>query len=234
MRFISPDLDPAALHDAYVKAEPFPHMVIDGFLEDRVATTIADELEAVDIAPWHRDDHQEQVNKRWMDRPERLPATSGEVLRYMNSPDVCQWFSALTGIDDLRSDDEYLGGGVHVSLAGGRLGVHADFNIHPGTKLHRRVNALLFLNREWDPAWNGQLQLWAKNLSQPVETITPDQNRLVVFNITDDAYHGVPERIACPPDRRRLSLALYYYTVDRPDEEKGPFHWASWKLVGRR
>jgi Rps23 Pro-64 3,4-dihydroxylase Tpa1-like proline 4-hydroxylase len=99
--------------------------------------------------------------------------------------------------------------------------------------MHRRVNALLFLNRGWDPQWKGQLELWAQNLSAPVVSIEPEFNRLVVFNITDDAYHGVPDRIVCPPDRRRLSLALYYYTADQPDEEKAPFHWADWKLADR-
>lgn len=231
--FINGGLDPAELNRSYRAAQPFPHIVIDGFLEPAVATSIADELESEDISGWHRDDHQEQVNKRWMDRPERLPPATGAALRRMNSPEVCGWFSRLTGIDSLQADDAYLGGGVHVSLTGGRLGVHADFNLHPQTGLHRRVNALLFLNRGWDPAWNGQLELWTNTLSQPAEIVNPDFNRLVVFSITDDAFHGVPQPLACPPDRRRLSLALYYYTADRPDEEKAPFHWASWQLVDR-
>jgi Rps23 Pro-64 3,4-dihydroxylase Tpa1-like proline 4-hydroxylase len=226
--------DPAALHELYRDAKPFPHAVIDGFLDPESAERTATELEAADIALWHCDDHQEQVNKLWMDRPEQLPQTAGEALRYMNSPEVCGFFSVLTGIPDLQADDAYLGGGVHVSTAGGRLGVHADFNLHPSTGMHRRVNALLFLNRDWDPAWHGQLELWSKDLTHPVVSLDPIFNRLVVFTITDDAFHGVPAPIACPPNRRRLSLALYYYTADRPDEEKAPFHWASWKLVGRR
>jgi len=97
--------------------------------------------------------------------------------------------------------------------------------------MHRRVNALLFLNKDWDPSWNGQLELWARDLSRPVASIEPGFNRLVVFAITDDAFHGVPAVIACPPDRKRFSLALYYYTADRPEEEKAPFHWASWQQV---
>ena len=91
---------------------------------------------------------------------------------------------------------------------------------------------MLFLNREWDSAWNGQLQLWDKDLTRCVRSVDPIFNRLVVFNVTDDSFHGVPDIINCPHDRRRLSLALYYYTDDRPDHEKGPFHWASWKTPG--
>lgn len=69
-------------------------------------------------------------------------------------------------------------------------------------------------------------------MSEPVKSIDPTFNRLVVFSVTDRAFHGVPAVIACPPDRRRISLALYYYTADRPDEEKGPFHWAACQRTG--
>lgn len=228
---INPAHKPEALHQAFVSARPFPHLVVDDFLAPDVAERIVAELDGCDVDTWNRDDHPEQVNKRWMDVPAKLPATTGSTLLEMNSDETCRFFSVLTGIDDLRPDPAYLGGGVHVSLAGGRLGVHADFNLHPQSGMHRRVNALVFLNKDWDPAWHGQLELWSKELSEPVVTVNPDFNRLVVFKITDDAFHGVPTPIECPADRKRFSLALYYYTVDRPEEEKAPFHWASWQLV---
>ncbi len=228
---INPEHDPRVLHEKYAAAVPFPHLVVDDFLEPALAQTVATELEAADISSWNRDDHSEQINKRWMDRPDHLPRSTASTLRFMNSPVACGFFSTLTGIDALQSDDSYLGGGVHVSLTGGRLGVHADFNLHPETGLHRRVNALIFLNRNWDPSWHGQLELWAKDLGEPVVTVEPGFNRLVVFSIRDDAFHGVPTPLACPPDRRRLSLALYYYTADRPEHEKAPFHWAAWQRV---
>jgi hypothetical protein len=220
-------------HERYVAAEPFPHIVLEDFLAPRFAERIVAELNATDIEAWSRDDHPDQVNKRWMADPDRLPTTVGMALRYLNSPEACLFFSELTGIPDLQPDPGYLGGGVHVSLAGGRLGVHADFNLHPKLGLHRRVNALIFLNKDWDPAWNGQLELWARNLEYPVEVVNPDFNRLVAFTITDDAFHGVPQPIACPSDRKRFSLALYYYSAERPDAEKAPFHWASWQQIAR-
>ncbi|HLX89222.1 MAG TPA: 2OG-Fe(II) oxygenase [Acidimicrobiales bacterium] len=207
--------------------------MIDGFLDRDSAEAVARELEATDTTWWHRDDHPDQVAKQWMDDPSRLPPSTAEALRFMNSPSACDFLSVLTGIGDLRPDDSYLGGGVHVTSRGGRLGVHSDFNIHPQSKLHRRVNALLFLNRDWDPLWQGQLELWSKTLDEVSVSVDPNLNRLVVFTITDDAFHGVPTPLACPPDRHRFSLALYYYTADRPEHEKAPFHWAAWQAVAR-
>jgi hypothetical protein len=221
--------DPKMLHDEYASAQPFPHIVLDQFLIPRFAEQIASELEACDIGGWYRNDHVEQVQKRWMDDPERLPKMVGTTLRFMNSRSACEFFSTLTGIPDLQSDPTYLGAGVHVSLTGGRLGVHSDLNVHPDSGMHRRVNALIFLNKGWDPNWHGQLELWARDLNRPVVSVDPDFNRLVVFTITDDAFHGVPTALTCPPNRKRFSLSFYYETVDRPEEEKAPFHWAAWQ-----
>jgi Rps23 Pro-64 3,4-dihydroxylase Tpa1-like proline 4-hydroxylase len=222
--------DPMILHRSYARAEPFPHIVLDDFFVSEFAEEIAAELAACDIDSWLRDDHPDQVSKRTMENPEALPEMTRAALRYMNSEHACRFFSVLTGINDLEPDPTYMGGGVHVSLPGGLLGVHADFNLHPDTGMHRRVNALIFMNKDWDPNWHGQLELWPRDLSEPAVSVNPDFNRLVAFTITDDAFHGVPTPIACPLDRRRFSLALYYYTVDRPDAEKSPFHWASWQF----
>lgn len=135
----------------------------------------------------------------------------------------------LTGIGDLLPDLAFLGGGLHEVLPGGSLEVHADFNLHPSLQLHRRVNALLYLNEGWHEEWGGHLELWARDMSHCEKKIAPVFNRLVVFNITDDAYHGHPHPLACPPDRSRLALALYYYTARRPEHEQAPFHWAAWQ-----
>ncbi len=225
----SSELDPAALHADYAGGRPFPHLVLDNFLVPDLADKVAGELEAADISSWYADDHPEQMHKRWMPEVNRVPPTVARALTYFNSPDALAFFSTLTGIPGLIADPTYLGGGVHVTGRGGRLGVHADFNLHPETGLHRRVNALLYLNRHWDPTWHGELELWTRDLSGRAKSIDPVHNRLVIFSITDTAFHGVPQEVACPPDRRRLSLALYYYTLDRPAEEKAPFHWAAWQ-----
>jgi Rps23 Pro-64 3,4-dihydroxylase Tpa1-like proline 4-hydroxylase len=226
---ISEIINPSALAPQYASANPFPHAVIDSFLDHEIASALADDLEHADVQSWSTDEHQEQVNKWVMSDLAQLTQTVGWVLSSFNTAPVLRFFEQLTGIAPLIGDPTFTGGGVHVSATGGRLGIHADFNLHPQLKLHRRLNALLFLNRDWEPEWNGQTELWNTDLTECVQRIDPIFNRLVVFNVTDSAFHGVPDFIRCPNDRRRISLALYYYTFDRPDEEKGPFHWAAWQ-----
>jgi Rps23 Pro-64 3,4-dihydroxylase Tpa1-like proline 4-hydroxylase len=227
---INPSLNALELHERYLKGKPFPHIAIDNFLIPQYADMIAKELEGISCRDWLFDPHSEQVNKWSMPDLSRLPNMTSSVLKFFNSPAALKFFEQLTGISPLIEDSTYLGGGVHLSSNGGRLGVHADFNLHPTTQKHRRLNALLYLNRDWDPSWNGQLEIWDEEMTKPLEEIYPTMNRLVVFNVTDKSFHGVPKTILCPPNVRRISLALYYYSDDRPSEEKGPFHWASWQF----
>lgn len=214
---------------SYKNAIPFPHAVIDNFLEEKLANSIFDELNSVDTSNWYHDSHHYQINKWSMSDLSRLPEVTANTLSEFNSSKTLSFFEQLTGIINLIADPDYIGGGVHISSSGGKLGIHADFNLHPTSNNHRRLNALLFLNPEWRPEWNGQLQLWGTDMKVCFQKIEPIFNRLVIFNVTDTAYHGVPDTIMCPDHIKRLSLALYYYTTDRPEDEKAPFHWAAWQ-----
>lgn len=222
-------LDPEKMSKDYAVGNPFPHLVIDNFLKEEVALSIADELENQNVSDWGFDPHVDQVNKWFTSDLSRLQKSTRSALEWFNSHESLSFFEKLTGINSLIADPTYLGGGVHITTTGGRLGIHSDFNIHPNFGLHRRLNALLFLNRDWDPAWNGQLQLWTPDMKRCEKSIEPTFNRLVIFNVNDTSFHGVPEFITCPRDKKRISLALYYYTLDRPEHEKGPFHWALWQ-----
>lgn len=219
------------LKTKYQEAKPFPHIVIDDFLipKDEISS-LEEAINTTDkIIKWNADPHDDQINKRWCNDLKGMPAIAEEILGGLNSQSFLNYLSELTGIPDLIADDSYLGGGIHSMGTGGKLSVHADFNIHPVTKLHRRINLLLFLNSNWDPAWNGNLELWEKDMSKCAVEIAPIINRAVIFTITDDAFHGVPKPILCPPGRKRYSLATYYYSKERPEEEKAPFHWANWQ-----
>jgi Rps23 Pro-64 3,4-dihydroxylase Tpa1-like proline 4-hydroxylase len=226
---INPDVDVDAIAATYAEAVPFPHAVIDNFLEPSIAIAIARALEVEDLTSWKTAPTLEQVNKWWNQDLSALPHEAGSALDWFNSPEALAFFEKVTGIEDLKADLTLEGGGIHITTRGGRLEVHADFNLHPQTGLHRRLNALLYLNRDWDPEWNGQLELWDDGMTACQKRVEPGFNKLVVFNVTDRSLHGFPALVECPPDRRRISLALYYYTEDRPEDEKAPFHWAAWR-----
>jgi Rps23 Pro-64 3,4-dihydroxylase Tpa1-like proline 4-hydroxylase len=125
----------------------------------------------------------------------------------------------ITGIAHLIPDPYLEGGGFHSIGAGGFLKIHADFNWHAKLNLHRRLNVLLYLNSKWSEDWGGDLELWDQDMTRCVKKITPVINRLVIFSTTDSSFHGHPDPLMCPSDVIRKSIALYYYTAGRPEEE---------------
>ena len=141
--------------------------------------------------------------------------------RMKQSPPFLAFLEALTGIGPLIVDPTLFGAGLHQILRNGSLQIHADFNSHRQLRLERRVNVFLFLNHDWDDAWGGELELWNRPMTQCEARIAPVRNRLVVFSSTDYSYHGHADPLACPPHRSRRSIAMYYYTRDRPQ----------WKMV---
>ena len=90
--------------------------------------------------------------------------------------------------------------------------------------LNRRLNLLLYMNKGWEDAWRGHLELWDRGMKGCVKKVAPVFNRCVIFSTTDDAYHGHPHALECPEGTTRKSLALYYYTNGRPEEERSAPH----------
>ena len=227
---------PKYIKTQYATAYPYPHTVIDNFMNEQFLNRAVNHLEYVD---WGYDDGEDgnsnQVKKLYspykVGMENTMPEHVTNLLNFLNSKEVLTYLEELTGIPDLIADPGLYGGGVHRILSGGKLSVHADYNFHPVTKLHRRVNLLLYLNKDWKEEWGGDLQLWNKDMSMCVKKILPIFNRAVIFNITSDAYHGHPGPLKSPEGIDRLSFALYYFTKERPIEEITDPHMAVWKEV---
>lgn len=141
------------------------------------------------------------------------PFVAGLVQRCTKLPDgyFVKIAEQYTAIENLIPDNELFGAGLHCIPQGGFLNMHIDFNKHP-KGWHRRVNMLVYLNENWQPEWGGQLQLGCDN---PI-MIDPIAGRCVIFETTEDSWHGHPEPLKCPADRQRRSLALYFYTKEPP------------------
>jgi Rps23 Pro-64 3,4-dihydroxylase Tpa1-like proline 4-hydroxylase len=118
----------------------------------------------------------------------------------------------------LLPDPYYTGGGLHQIRPGGLLEVHADFSYHTKLRLDRRINVLIYLNKDWKEEYGGHFELWDREVTRAVKKILPIFNRCAIFSTTSTSFHGHPLPLACPADRNRKSIATYYYSNGRPEE----------------
>ncbi|HMK64071.1 MAG TPA: 2OG-Fe(II) oxygenase [Acidimicrobiales bacterium] len=202
------------LHEQYCGASPFPHIVIDEFLPAAAAAAAIKDFPSLDGEHWNGYVH---TNERKFSNTtsEMWPAPLQRLLAELQSDQFVDFLGRLTGIEGLFCDHSLEGGGLHQSLAGGFLNVHADFTVHPHHRTwRRRVNLLLYLNEDWKDEYGGQLELWSADVKRREQVIAPIGNRAVVFSTDMDSFHGHPEPMTCPPGVARQSLALYYFTEE--------------------
>lgn len=198
----------------YQTDQPFPHIVLDDFLEPEAASQVMEAFPAVKDEGWI---HYVHVNekKHGLNKMQLLPPYIQQLIKVLNSKASVDYISELTGIPGLLADESLEGGGLHQSQRNGFLNIHADFTVHPHKRnLRRRVNLLIYLNKDWEDSYNGHLELWTRDMKSCVQKISPIFNRCVIFNTDEDSYHGLPEPILCPEDMTRKSIALYYFTEE--------------------
>lgn len=221
---------------SYQAAAPFPNIVFNAFFDEEMLDKVLDEFpDLAGVSAVQRyDNHNE---KKYQGKGEAVFGDMMcQLMHYLNSQPVLEFLQELTGIKEtLLPDPYFVGGGCHEIKPGGLLKVHSDFNKHELTGLDRRINLLVYLNKDWEEDFGGHFELWNKDMTQCEKRVLPIFNTIAIFSTTSFAYHGHPNPLTCPPQRSRKSLALYYYTNGRPAEEINPYMEEHTTIfVGRR
>ena len=205
------------LQSAFVDASPFQHVLINNFLSDDVAEQLHAEFPDPlrSSSDWkHYDNPLEQ--KYALNDFNGLSMTK-RIFEALQAPNVVDMMRTITGISDLESDPHLHGAGLHAYPRNGKLDVHLDYSIHPISGKERRVNLIVYLNKNWRDDYGGTLQLWNADMNECKGIITPSFNSAVLFRTSDISYHGLPYPLQCPLGEYRKSLAIYYISAARPD-----------------
>jgi Rps23 Pro-64 3,4-dihydroxylase Tpa1-like proline 4-hydroxylase len=199
---------------------PFYYQVIDNFFNKEQAKTISQEFPEYNSDIWYCYnnplEHKKTCNNWYQFGPETY-----KTLTMLNSKEFIKQLQKITGISKLYPDIGLHGGGLHIHGTGGKLNIHLDYSIHPKLKLQRKLNLIIYLEEDWNPKWGGNLEFW----SHDKEKNKPDKryvkvdnvfNRAILFDTTQNSWHGFPDPLTCPEGRYRKSLAVYYLT-DPPE-----------------
>jgi hypothetical protein len=218
-------LDRERLKQEFASARPFPFIAIDGLLDPAFAEQVADAYPTFESAErlGFQFNFVNEQRKVQVTDPARFPEPVQRLHQALAEPEFLDDLSYITGIPKLLADEKLIGGGMHVTGPGGRLDVHVDFNLVKDRALHRRLNILVYLNREWKPEWGGELELWDREVRHREHAFVPRLNRCVVFETSDISFHGV-RPLTCPPNVARQSFAAYYYTSEAPPRWDGTAH----------
>jgi 2OG-Fe(II) oxygenase superfamily len=208
-------------------AQPFRHIVIENFLAPDACAALLADFPAFERGN-ARNEAGELGSKSTVERIRQLGHSYSALDDAIQTPQFLALIGTITGIPDLLYDPWYFGGGTHENREGQDLDAHVDFNRHPVERWHRRLNLIVYLNREWDDAWGGSLELHSdpRATDNRIKLVTPLYNRAVIFETTETSWHGF-SRIGLPDEKKNLSrrsIALYFYTKDRPAEELADTH----------
>jgi len=200
--------------DNFGNKPPFDYVVIDDFFKKEFAETLSNEFPSYDSETWHGYDNPIEVKKvcnNW----NLFPKNTYSTFSYFNSEEWLKYLSLkLTDGKSLFADSGLNGGGWHIHKRGGKLNTHLDYSLHPKLGLQRKLNIIIYMNPNWKEEWGGALGLWGnESIEKPgdlVVSVWNKFNRAVIFDTTQNSWHGLPEPLVCPASEARQSLAAYF------------------------
>ena len=219
--FLTPR-DWSSLSPAFVGSTPFNHVIIDDFFLPDVASQLSTEFPDYNSEVWNAHYNNPIENKKACNHWDKFPKTTYAVMHYLCGSEFEHIVEQITANSGVQADVGLHGGGWHAHTTNGKLNVHVDYSIHPKLGLERHYNLIVYLTPDWDPAWGGGLELWshdhetgrAGNREKLVENRF---NRAVLFDTTQNSWHGLPADLTCPDGLMRQSLAVYYVTEPSPE-----------------
>jgi len=194
-------------------ALPFDHCVIDNFFFEEIANHLEDEFLDFESPKWYKYKNAIE-NKKTLNDWNSFPPLTYRVFNFLISKDFMSLLEHNLGLE-LLQDPGLHGGGWHIHGKDGNLNPHFDYSIHPKLKTQRKLNIIIYLSSALKTEHGGHLGLWEhdseKDTTGPlIKEVEPKFNRAVIFDTTQNSWHGMSRSLIQPEGIYRKSLAVYY------------------------
>ncbi|MBO3458555.1 2OG-Fe(II) oxygenase [Aetokthonos hydrillicola Thurmond2011] len=221
---INPDIykEVETFSQLFATATPFPHVVIDNFLDESLANALINDFPK--NSSMHRSHHYLFTNKHelpfWSSISESFHLLHQELL----SNQFRSFVSSVSG-EDLFMDSQFYGD-LHQGTDQGFLNMHTDFSLHPlrDNWVHR-LNVMIYLNKNWQQEYGGYLRLRA-GLNGESQDISPAFNRCIFMLSNDTTYHGY-SRLNLPENVTRKCIVVNFYK-EEPVDKVPPRRLTKW------
>jgi Rps23 Pro-64 3,4-dihydroxylase Tpa1-like proline 4-hydroxylase len=195
------------------KNQPFDHCVVDDFFHLDFAETLESEFLPYESDKWNFYNNQIE-HKKTCNMWDIFPKNTYSLFCYLNSQKFVKKISKLVN-KKLYPDIGLNGGGWHIHGTGGNLNPHLDYSIHPKLSLQRKLNIIIYLSSDIKEEHGGHLGLYDHKKDSekaPIlkKEIQPKFNRAVIFDTTQNSWHGMSRKLNIPENIYRKSLAIYY------------------------
>jgi Rps23 Pro-64 3,4-dihydroxylase Tpa1-like proline 4-hydroxylase len=205
----------AKAFETFHNAAPFNYCVVDNFITPEYLPRLESEFLDFNSPRWFVYKNAIE-DKKALNDWNAFPAATYQFFSYLNSPDFVAELGAMVKAP-LQADNGLHGGGWHVHGTGGNLNPHLDYSIHPKAGLQRKINIIVYLSRELKPEHGGYLGLWDhdRKTARPgklIHEVEPRFNRAIIFDTTQNSWHGMSRPLSQPEGIYRKSLAIYYLT----------------------
>ena len=207
----------------YLNKDPFPHIELDNLWNESLLDQCRKDV--INFSNWEGEKNFFAAkSKKYTRKYNDFPNSVKKIIDEMNSQKFIKWLESFTNEKELKIDPTFskgifTGGGIQSIEKGGFLKIHADPHWNQNIKLYRRLNMLVYLNKNWEDKWGGHLELWNKEMKECEKKIPPLFNKIVLFTIDDFHYHGHPDPLDCPEGISRDIIFTYYYSPIKPKKD---------------
>jgi hypothetical protein len=199
--------------EAFFNAKPFPHLVLDNFLEAEFFLNIKTIFQDIATSSTVGKQFNSAVEEKWISLNSALPSAVKQIVDSLNAEQWVENMRGLTGIDSLvvTPNGNTKLANYHIMEAGGVLGPHVDHSHEPMKGIPHVLNIILYLSEDWDESAGGETCFYDTKGKHVVSKIKCKPNRAVIFLHTPYSFHGV-ERIKSGVTQKRRSIYVDYYS----------------------
>ena len=195
----------------FKKRKPFNYLIIDNFLDTSFANKLEKEIPNYNDEMWHEYNNPIEF-KKLTNNWNHFKSNTYNIFSYLTSEKFSKELETNLKIRNIINDPGLHGGGIHIHKNGGKLNPHLDYFIHPKNNCIRKLNLLIYLNKNWKESYGGHLGFWEKKKGGLIlkKEILPKFNRAVIFDTSKNSWHGLSREVKSKNKIYRKHFAVYY------------------------